>query len=474
MDSEEPQTPAAHDTAVEAAPQAAPQPMTTSNGSRETAPAATAAAPSGPPQPQPPFPESASINELQGRSLGSLQTYAATLGWRVNGSRTKHQLIAEIAAWLLQHGTQVTVEGFLEMQQESFGLIRYPRYSFAPLPEDIFVPVFVIRKFGLRPGQLLKATLKVPREKEKYLAMDRLLAIEGVHEEQWQAPADFDKLTATFPSQRIILETPKSSSVSSRVVDIIAPLGKGQRALIVASPRSGKTMLLKDVARSIKANHSEVTLIILLLDERPEEVTDFEESVETEIYSSTFDEAPKRHSQVAELVLERAKRLVELGKDVVILLDSITRLARGYNAMLGGKGRTMSGGLDAKALMKPKKFFGAARKVEEGGSLTIVATALTETESRMDEVIFEEFKGTGNMEVSLDREISERRVYPSIHVLKSGTRRDELLYHPDEFRRISMIRKQLAAVPAYEAIELLIKNIERSKSNAELLLSGLR
>lgn len=437
-------------------------------------PPVAATTPEVPPGPQPPFPEEASINELQTRSLGSLQTLAATLGWRVNGSRTKHQILTEITAWMLQHGTKVTVEGFLEMQQESFGLIRYPHYSFTPLPEDIFVPVFVIRKFGLRPGQLLKVNLKVPREKEKYLAMDRLLEVEGRNADDWQPPADFDKLTATFPSQRIILETPKNSSTSSRVVDIIAPLGKGQRALIVASPRSGKTMLLKDVARSIKINHSEVTLLVLLLDERPEEVTDFEETVETQIYSSTFDEAPKRHSQVAELVLERAKRLVELGKDVVILLDSITRLARGYNAMLGGKGRTMSGGLDAKALMKPKKFFGAARKVEEGGSLTIVATALTETESRMDDVIFEEFKGTGNMEVSLDREISERRVFPAIHVLKSGTRRDELLYHPDEFKRISIIRKQLASVPAYEAIEFLIKNIERSKCNAELLLSGLK
>ncbi|MFZ4763632.1 MAG: transcription termination factor Rho [Roseimicrobium sp.] len=421
-----------------------------------------------------PFPQEASINELQAKTLGNLQTLAATLGWRVNGSRTKHQLVAELASWMLQHGTNVVVEGFLEMQQESFGLIRYPRYSFMPLPEDIFVPVFVIRKFALRPGQQIKANLRVPRDKEKYLSIDRILEIEGMNADSWSAPIEFDKLTATFPSQRIILETPKGSSTSSRVVDIIAPLGKGQRSLIVASPRSGKTMLLKDMARSIRGNHPEVTLIILLLDERPEEVTDFEESVDTAVYSSTFDEASKRHSQVAELVLERAKRLVELRKDVVILLDSITRLARGYNAMQGGKGRTMSGGLDAKALLKPKKFFGAARKVEEGGSLTIVATALTETESRMDDVIFEEFKGTGNMEVSLDREISERRVYPAIHVLKSGTRRDELLYHPDEFKRISIIRKQLAAVPAYEAIELLIKNIERSKCNAELLLSGLK
>lgn len=465
-------TPAAPTFTLETAAQSSSEGQTVAVAAE--APAQSVPSSGQPSGPKPPFPERASINELQASSLGALQKLAGTLGWRVNGSRTKHQLITELTAWMLQHGTQVTVEGFLEMQQESFGLIRYPRYSFAPLPEDIFVPVFVIRKFGLRQGQFLKASLKVPREKEKYLAMDRLLEIEGIHEESWQAPTDFEKLTATFPSQRIILETPKNSSVSSRVVDIIAPLGKGQRSLIVASPRSGKTMLLKDIARSIKTNHSEVTLIILLLDERPEEVTDFEESVDAEIYSSTFDEAPKRHSQVAELVLERAKRLVELKKDVVILLDSITRLARGYNSLQGGKGRTMSGGLDAKALMKPKKFFGAARKVEEGGSLTIVATALTETESRADEVIFEEFKGTGNMEVSLDREISERRVFPAIHVLKSGTRRDELLYHPDEFRRISVIRKQLAAVPAYEAIELLIKNIERSKSNAELLLSGLR
>jgi transcription termination factor Rho len=444
------------------------------NGAKPAGPHGQATAEKGALKAEAPFPEEASVNEMQAMSIGALQTLAATVGWRVNGSRTKHQLIAELTAWLLQHGTKVHVEGFLEMQQESYGLLRYPKHSFTPLPEDIFVPIFVIRKFGFRPGQLLKGSLKVPTSKEKYLAIERITEVEGRNIDEWQTPADFEKLTATFPSERIILEQAKNPSVSSRVVDLVAPLGKGQRALIVASPRSGKTMLLKDIARSIKANHSEIALIILLLDERPEEVTDFEESVDADIFSSTFDEAPKRHSQVAELVLERAKRLVEMGRDVVILLDSITRLARGYNAMQGGKGRTMSGGLDAKALMKPKKFFGAARKVDEGGSLTIVATALTETESRMDEVIFEEFKGTGNMEVSLDREISERRIFPSIHVLKSGTRRDDLLYHPDEFKRIAIIRKQLASVPAFEALELLIKNIERSKSNAELLLSGLR
>jgi transcription termination factor Rho len=435
---------------------------------------AAAAAPPAPTGPTHPFPEEASVNELQSRTLGALQTLATTLNWRFNGSRTKHQLVCELMAWMLQHGTKVYAEGFLEMQMESFGLLRYPKYNFTPLPADIFIPVFAVKKFMLRQGQRIKVNIKVPREKEKYLAMDRILEIEGKPAEEWQPPTDFDKLTATFPSERIILETPKKSSVSARVMDIISPLGKGQRALICASPRSGKTMLLKEIARSVKTNHPEAQLIILLLDERPEEVTDFEDSVDTEIYSSTFDESSKRHSQVAELVLERAKRLVEMGKDVVILLDSITRLARGYNALQGGKGRIMSGGMDSKALMKPKKFFGAARKVEEGGSLTIVATALVETESRMDELIFEEFKGTGNMEISLDREIAERRIYPAIHVLKSGTRRDELLYHPDEFKRISVIRKQLASVPAFEALEFLIKNIERSGSNAELLLSGLK
>jgi transcription termination factor Rho len=301
------------------------------------------------------------------------------------------------------------------------------------------------------------------------------LTVEGVDIEKWETPEHFDKLTAMFPTERIIMETPKEASISARVVDLVAPLGKGQRGLICASPRSGKTMLLKEIAKSIIANHKEIELLILLLDERPEEVTDFEETVAGgQIFASTFDESPKRHSQLAELVSERAKRLVESGKDVVILLDSLTRLARGYNSLAGGKGRTMSGGMDAKALAKPKKFFGAARNVEEGGSLTILATALIETESRMDEVIFEEFKGTGNLEITLDREISERRIYPAIHVLKSGTRRDDLLYHPDEFRRVTQIRKQLAAVPAVEAIELLIKNINRTRNNAEVLLTGLK
>lgn len=422
-----------------------------------------------------PFPEEISVHELQSLTPGDLQSLADRVGWRTNASRTKHQLIYDLLAWMGQHGTKLKVEGILEIGPENFGMIRSPKYSFAALPEDVFVPLFLVRKFQLQPGARVAGVAKAPKEKEKFLAIDRLESIEGVPVDEWQAPTPFDKLTPTFPTGRIILETPKGASISSRVVDIIAPLGKGQRALICASPRSGKTMLLKDIAKSITVNHPEIHLIVLLLDERPEEVTDFEETVQNcDIFSSTFDESPKRHTQVAELVAERAKRLVEQRKDVVILLDSITRLARGYNALQGGKGRTMSGGVESKALMKPKKFFGAARNVEEGGSLTIVATALIETESKMDEVIFEEFKGTGNMEVNLDREISERRIFPAIHVLKSGTRRDDLLYHADEFKRIGVVRKQMAQVPAFEAIELLIRNIQKTSNNAELLLKGLR
>ncbi|MBL9142279.1 MAG: transcription termination factor Rho [Verrucomicrobiaceae bacterium] len=435
---------------------------------------------SSPSKAEHPFPEEISINSLQEMSPAALQALADTIGWRTNASRNKHQLIYDLLSWMGAHRTRLKVEGVVEIGPEGFGVIRYPKYSFAPLPEDIFVPSFVIRKLGLRPGQRIAGYARASREKEhkdreKYAAIDRVTEIEGVPVENWTQPTPFDKLTPLFPSERIILETPKEPSISSRVVDLVAPLGKGQRALIMASPRSGKTILLKDMAKSIKVNHPEIALIVLLLDERPEEVTDFEESVPNcDIYSSTFDESPKRHTQVAELVSERARRLVEMGNDVVILLDSITRLARGYNALQGGKGRTMSGGMDAKALMKPKKFFGAARNVEEGGSLTIIATALVETESKMDDLIFEEFKGTGNMEISLDREMAERRIYPAIHVTRSGTRKDDLLYHPDEFKRIGMIRRQLAAVPAIEALETLIKNLHRTKSNAELLLSGLK
>jgi transcription termination factor Rho len=428
-----------------------------------------------PPTAEPPFPVEISLNSLHESSLAELQKLAETVGYRINASRSKHQLIYDLLSWMADHRTRILVDGILEIGSDNFGLIRYPKYSFAPLPEDVFIPLFLVRKFNLRPGNRITGYARAPKDRDKYLAIDRILEVDGIPIDTYQPPVAFEKLTAMFPNQRIILETAKPCSLSARIMDLVAPLGKGQRGLINASPRSGKTVLLKEIAKSIVQNHQEISLIILLLDERPEEVTDFEESVTgCEIYASTFDESPKRHSQLAELVRERACRLVEAGKDVVILLDSLTRLARGYNSLSGGKGRTMSGGMDAKAMEKPKRFFGAARNVEEGGSLTIIASALVETESKMDELIFEEFKGTGNMEATLDREISERRIFPALHVLKSGTRRDDLLYHPDEYKRVQVIRKQLAQVPAVEALELLIRNINRTSNNAEILLTGLK
>jgi len=304
--------------------------------------------------------------------------------------------------------------------------------------------------------------------------LDRLVSVEGQPAAEWQAPTAFDSLTPLFPEGRILLESDAPDSISARAVDLLTPLGRGQRGLIVAPPRVGKTILLKQIAQAIRANHPEIVLIMLLVDERPEEVTDLQREVDCQIYSSTFDEPPTRHVQVAELVSERAKRLVEQKKDVVLLLDSITRLARGYNSLVKGKGRTMSGGVESKALLKPKRFFAAARNVEEGGSLTILATCLIETGSRMDEVIFEEFKGTGNMELHLDRSLVEKRLYPAIHILQSGTRREDLLYHPEEWARGQLLRKAMAALPPLEAMEQLIKNLHATKSNAELLLAGLR
>ncbi len=418
-------------------------------------------------------PECLDLNELQTRPLSALHHLAVDASLRVAGIRSKHQLIVELLHFYTRHGTRVEVEGIVEIENGSNAVLRYPKFSFTPLPDDLHVPVGVMKKFGLRPGNKIRCTARPPRDRERYFAVDEVLEIEGIPADVWETPKPFDKLTPLFPKERIILEGQKENSVASRIVDLIAPLGKGQRGLINAPPRGGKTLLLKDIAAAIHQNHPEVELIVLLLDERPEEVTDFRETVQVDVFSSTFDEQPKRHIQVAEMVSERAKRLVELGKDVVILLDSLTRLARGYNRLQGG-GRIMSGGVGAKALEKPRKFFGAARNVEEGGSLTILATALIETENRMDEVIFEEFKGTGNMEISLDRELVEKRIFPAIHLQRSGTRNDEKLYHPDEFRRITVLRRELAQVPAVEAIQVLSRNIQLTSSNAELLLKGLK
>jgi transcription termination factor Rho len=417
-------------------------------------------------------PKNLSINELE--KLDDLFPVAKDFNLHLHPARTRHHHILDIARAALGQGATITAEGFLDQVGDSFGLLRYPELNFLPVPEDVYVPRAALDLYRLRPGQELSGKLRLPRDREKGLVLDDVLTIEGEPAEKWSEPTDFEKLTPQFPQGRIMLENPKTNSICARGVDLLAPLGHGQRGLIVAPPRVGKTILLKEIAKAIRVNHPEIVLILLLVDERPEEVTDLEREIDCQIYHSNFDENVQRHVQVAELVLERAKRLVEMKKHVVILLDSLTRLSRGYNSLQPGKGRTMSGGVEAKALTKPKKFFGSARNVEEGGSLTILATALTETGSRMDELIFEEFKGTGNMELHLDRALQEKRLYPAIHPLLSATRREELLYHPDEWERVQLLRKEMAALPPIEAMEKLIDNLNNTKTNAELLLSGLK
>jgi transcription termination factor Rho len=414
------------------------------------------------------------IDELHGLTTAELTQRMAEYRVRVHPDRSRHQLVADMLRLLTDRGSEVLVDGILDLASESHGFLRWPRFSFRPGPEDIYVPSGIVRRFGLQTGHRIMGRLRSARDREKFLALDEVHSIEGIPPESWTARTAFDSLTATFPTERIILENPITRSIIARAVDLISPLGRGQRALIVSPPRAGKTIFLKEIAQAIRAGYPESHVILLLVDERPEEVTDLRRSTDAEIYSSTFDESPARHIQVAEMVSERARRLVELGRHVIILLDSITRLARGYNAIQPGKGRIMSGGVESKALAKPKKFFSSARNVEEGGSLTIVATALVDTESRMDQVIFEEFKGTGNMEIHLDRSLAEQRIFPAIQILNSGTRREELLYHPQEFERITLLRRELAQLPAGEAMEVLLANLKATRTNAELLLTGLR
>ncbi len=414
------------------------------------------------------------LNELQEFSEKKLKALARDLDLFLHPARSRHQHILDIVRAALAGGGTVTAEGFLEQVSESFAMLRWPKLNFLPVPDDVAVSRTLIEQHHLRPGQRVAGTVRLPVQREKFLALDKVTHIEGQPAEEWTEPTHFDKLTPQFPQGRIILENPKTNSISARAVDLLTPLGRGQRGLIVAPPRVGKTILLKEIAKAIRVNHPEIVLILLLVDERPEEVTDLEREIDCQIYHSNFDESVQRHVQVAEIVLERAKRLVEMKHDVVVLLDSITRLSRGYNNLEPGRGRIMSGGVEAKALTKPKKFFGSARNAEEGGSLTVLATALTETGSRMDELIFEEFKGTGNMELHLDRGLQEKRLYPAIHPLLSATRREELLYHPDEWERVLMLRKTMAALPPLEAMEKLIDNLHATKTNAELLLSGLK
>jgi transcription termination factor Rho len=384
---------------------------------------------------------------------------------------SKHFLALDLARDHLKRGGVLTAVGILEFAPDA-PMIRWPEVNFRITPCDLLLPVPLLRRFDLRPGLRVAGTVAI--QSERRLRLETLTSIEGIPVDSWQSPADFEKLTAMFPDRRIYLERNDVLDNTTRSIDLISPLGMGQRGLIVAPPRVGKTMMLKSLALAIRANHPDVHLMLLLVDERPEEVTDLRRALDCDIFSSTFDEPTSRHVQVAEMVSERSKRLVELKKDVVILIDSVTRLSRGYNNNVKGKGRTMSGGVDSVALARPKKFFGSARNVEEGGSLTILATALVETHSRMDDLIFEEYKGTGNMEIYLDRSIMEQRIFPAIHIIKSGTRREELLYHPDEYSRILQLRKQLMELPASEAMQILTLNLETTKTNAELLLAGLK
>src|SRR6184192_4347148 len=419
-------------------------------------------------------PRSLELNELQEFSEKKLKALARDLDLFLHPARSRHQHILDLVRAALAGGATVTAEGFLDQVSDSFAMLRWPELNFLPVPEDVAVPRTLVERHDLRPGQKIAGRVRLPMQREKFLSLETVTSVEGQPVEDWTQPTHFDKLTPQFPQGRIILENPKTNSICARAVDLLTPLGRGQRGLIVAPPRVGKTILLKEIAKAVRANYPEIVLIRLLVDERPEEVTDLQREIDCEIYHSNFDENVQGHVQVAEMVLERAKRRVEMKHDVVLLLDSLTRLSRGYNNLEPGKGRIMSGGVEAKALTKPKKFFGSARNAEEGGSLTVLATALTETGSRMDELIFEEFKGTGNMELHLDRALQEKRLYPAIHVLQSATRREDLLYHPDEWERVQELRKTMAALPPIEAMEKLIENLEATKTNAELLLSGLK
>ena len=382
----------------------------------------------------------------------------------------KQDLIFRILQAQAEQSGLMFGEGVLEILQDGFGFLRSPNYNYLPSPDDIYVSPSQIRKFNLRTGDTVSGQIRPPKEGERYFA---LLKVEAVNYEPPEALRDkiaFDNLTPLYPQNRVILEA-APHELSMRVLDLLAPMGKGQRGLIVAPPYSGKTILLQKIANSIAKNNPEIYVIVLLIDERPEEVTDMQRSVKGEVISSTFDEPAERHVQVAEMVLEKAKRLVEHKRDVVILLDSITRLARAYNTVVPHSGKILSGGVDSSALHKPKRFFGAARNIEEGGSLTIIATALIDTGSRMDEVIFEEFKGTGNMEVCLDRNLFQKRIYPAIDVKKSNTRKEDILMHPDELNRVWMLRRVLNELNPTEAMELLLERLSKTKTNAEFLLS---
>ena len=422
-----------------------------------------------PAEPQPPG-VTLNIASLQAMSMNDLNGMARGMGIENFGTMRKHEVVFHILQKNAERNGILFSEGVLEVLGEGFGFLRSQSFNYLPCPEDIYVSPSQIRRFDLQTGNVIAGQIRPPKDKERFFALLKVEGVDGEEPDKAKDKTHFDNLTPLFPNKRFLLET-AADELSTRVLDLVCPIGKGTRGLIVAPPRTGKTVLMQKLANAILKNNPEVYLFILLIDERPEEVTEMERSCKpAEVVSSTFDEPPERHVQVAEMVIEKAKRMIEHKRDVVILLDSITRLARAYNTVQPHSGKILSGGVDANALHKPKRFFGAARNIEEGGSLSIIATALVDTGSRMDEVIFEEFKGTGNMEVHLDRHLVDRRIFPSINIELSGTRKEELLYHPEEYNKVVMLRRALTGVPPVEAMELLLNKLKKTRSNIEFLL----
>ena len=413
---------------------------------------------------------SISLAELKEKNITDLAKIAKDLAIPGASGMRKQELIFQILRAQTEKNGLIFSEGVLECLPDGFGFLRAPEYNYLPGPDDIYVSPSQIRKFDLRTGDTVSGQVRPPKDGERYFALIKVEAVNFEDPEVARSKIFFDNLTPLYPQGRLKMETTKEN-LTGRVLDLLCPVGKGQRGLIVAPPRTGKTMMLQSMANSVTSNHPEVALIVLLIDERPEEVTDMQRTVKGEVISSTFDEPPQRHIQVAEMVLEKAKRLVEHKRDVVILLDSVTRLARAYNAVTPPSGKVLSGGIDANALQRPRRFFAAARNVEEGGSLTIMATALIDTGSRMDDVIFEEFKGTGNMEINLDRRLVDKRIFPAIDINRSGTRKEELLLPADELNRVWVLRKVLNPLSPVEAMELLLGRLSKTKSNAEFLAS---
>ena len=412
------------------------------------------------------------LQELKDKSSADLISEAEKLGIENPSTLRKQEILFAILKKLAEKGEQITATGVLETLQDGFGFLRAMESNYLPGPDDIYVSPSQIRRFGIRKGDTVEGEIRAPKDQERYFALLKVNKINFEDPEKTKHKINFDNLTPLYPEEKVKLEIEKTkvekkTDVTARVIDLVAPIGKGQRSLVVAPPRTGKTVILQNIANSITANHPEIYLIVLLIDERPEEVTDMQRTVKGEVVSSTFDEPAQRHVQVAEMVIEKAKRLCEHKKDVVILLDSITRLGRAYNAVVPSSGKVLTGGVDANALQRPKRFFGAARNIEEGGSLTIISTALIETGSRMDEVIFEEFKGTGNSELILDRKVADKRIYPALDITRSGTRREELLFEKDDLSKMNVLRRIISPMGTMDGIEFLISKLKNTKNNAD-------